>query len=209
MKDTDLISEVQFLLIEKQDPTAWSSGMWTADEVENYLNNSQQDLVTSSGLILKREVVPTTPNLLRQPLPESWIATYAIAWQDAATGSWYPLEKAESWELDSLIPAWRTTPGRPRFWTEADGQSLTIQIVPAPLGAGQLEVLFAGQPSTLGHGGAAIDIPDDFAPSLTWGTIFRMLQKTGRAQDPARAAIAEQLADLGVEAAKLILMGRP
>jgi hypothetical protein len=160
-------------------------------------------------LILKRELIPTIPNLLRQALPATWVATYGAAWRDAFDGKWYPLERAETWDLDALIPAWRSTPGRPRFWTEADGQSLTIQIVPAPLGAGQLEVLFVGQPTPIGHAGAALEVPEDFAPAVVWGTIYRMLQKTGRAQDPTRAAIAKQLSDLSLEAAKLILMGRP
>lgn len=207
--DTQLITEIQFLLVEAQDPTRWSSGMWTPDETETYLDNSQQDLFVSAAPVISRLATPTTPNLLRQPMPADWIATWDLAWQDASSGAWYPLERAETWDLDALIPDWRYTPGRPRFWTEADGQTLTVQIVPAPLGAGQLEFLYLANPAPLGHAGAAITAPDDFAPGIVWGAVSRMLSKIGRASDPSRAALAKQLGDLPTEAAKLILMGRP
>ena len=61
--------------------------------------------------------------------------------------------------------------------------------------------------TTLTGAGVAIDLPDEFAHVLKYGTLADQLRKDGRGQDLGRADYAQQRFDLGVEAARLILAG--
>lgn len=207
----EILTEVQLLLLEPPDGGAtFPSLMWEPAEVLRYAGDYAQDLQTAVGVHVSRVswplAPPASPGVLRQALPQDWLATVACAWLSQTTGRWTPLERAEVWELDAIIPSWRSSSAaKPRFFTEADGELATLQLVPAPFDSGVLEVLYVASPT---DPFSSLPLSGDLAPGFVWGTIYRMLGKAGRGNDPARAAIAKQFADLTAEALKLIISGR-
>jgi hypothetical protein len=79
--------------------------------------------------------------------------------------------------------------------------------MPATNSSGILWVLYVALSQTLDGTCVLFTVPDEFVPAIKWGAIADMLGKAGRANDPARAQIAEGLYQEGIEAAKIILSG--
>lgn len=208
MLDTDIITEVQGLLAETENGgVSWSSGMWTPTEVFEYLDDKQQGLITNTAIVLKRAVLACTPYVLRQDLPQDWIATQRLSWVRMSDGRVFVLQRADPWELDAAAPTWRGTPGIPESYSDSDTPTLQVEIAPAPNAAGTLAITYLALPAATDGSGVTLTVPDEAAPGLVWGTIGRMLRKEGRAKDIARADAADQRYQLVVEAVKVLLAG--
>lgn len=206
--DTALLTELQGMLAETENAGAsWSSGMWTADEVLGYLNESQQELLTGTALVLTRATIACTPHQLRHPLPARCIAVQRVAWVRAHDGRVFPLDPADTWQLDGGISDWRTNPGVPRCYDDSDTQSLTIQVAPAPSVNGTLRVTYLALPTDFTGGGVAAAVPDEVTPGILWRTLGRMLRKEGRAKDTIRADHCDQRFELVLEAVKILMRG--
>jgi hypothetical protein len=204
--DTQILSEIQSHLVEPENAGAsYASGFWTAAEVLDYLNGRQYQFLRETLVLLGPATLATTPNVLRHPLPQGWIATYDVQWHDA-DGGWKELPPADSYSADHAIPTWdfEQAPA-PQVHSDGDQQTLTIQVAPAPSDAGLLEILYAQLSTLLTGAGVALEVPDEFAPAIKWGVIADMLSKVGRAMDPERSAYAEARYAEGVEAARVML----
>jgi hypothetical protein len=206
--DQDILSDVQSLVAEPLDGGAsWPSGMWTTAEVLSELNTRQQELLRDSGMVLTRTTVGCVPHLLRHELPDDTIALQRVAWVRASDGRVFVLDRADEWELDTSHSTWRSEPGVPALYTDADVPTRVIRIAPAASVVGTLRLTYLAVPTAFSGAGVAATIPDDTTVGLVWGTLADLLSKEGRARDAARAQIAEQRATLVLEVVKLILQG--
>jgi hypothetical protein len=206
--DQQLLGEIQEAMIEPNDGGAtWPSQLWTASEVLSYLNNRQNQFLRDTGLLISRAQIPTTPNVLRQPLPSDTMILQDLSWE-ASNGDWSEVPRADTWEADNSLNNWpyNMIP-IPQMYTDSELPTLQVQIMPAPSDAGVLWALYVAITTTLTGSGTALDIPDEFTPAVKWGTVADMLSKVGRALDRGRAALAESRYQEGVAAAIVMIEG--
>lgn len=208
--DQAVLSEIQNALIETDNAGAsWSSGHWTATEVITYLNHRQYEFLKTTGILLSRASLVTTPQLIRQPLPTDWVITHRVVWRSSAN-VYTEVPRGDGWEADHGEATWpynTAVDDIPHLYADGEVPTLQLQIMPAVNDAGQLQILYVALSTALSNSGVAFTVPDEFVPAIKWGVVADMLGKVGRAHDPERATWAEQQYQLGVEAAKIMIGG--
>lgn len=208
--DQKVLGELQDIMVEPNDGgLTWPSGLWTTAEVLGYLNERQRWFLQVTQAILSRSTQGIVPAVPRQTLPQTWIATRRIAFLPVGAGQTYQaLSPGDQFEMDQFTPTWATSPAtRPTLYSDADPQTLEVVMLPPSIGNGTLHLLLVSQPTPLTGLGVAFSVPDEFVPTIKWGTASDMWSKVGRAQDAIRAKVAEDLWDTGLETAKALMGG--
>lgn len=207
MIDQALLTEIQYALLEPPDGGAsWPSEIWTRDEVLDGLNAAIRTLLQDTQLVVTRAEQAILAGALSVALPTDHLATMHLVWR-SATNVRMPLGPVDGFESDLALPSWETASATPLAYADLDGATLTLKLVPTPLAAGTLELLYVARPALVSGGGTTLPVPDEFASGLKYSTLGWLLSKVGRLQDPERAAYCQQRYDLTKAAADLILSG--
>lgn len=209
--DRSVLASLQRRVLEPDDlGVTWPSGLWTRVEVVGYLNQRQHRFLRDTLLLGAHTQLDTIPNISRQALPDDWIATIRVGWKDAVTGRLIGLPRGETFEADHGLPDWPRTLGTPVEFSEIESPNLEIALIPAPVDAGIIDLLYVGLAGVLGADPTADElftVPDVFVPALLYGVLADMLGKVGRAHDPERATYCEGRFREGVEVARFLLSG--
>ena len=209
MTDTDLLSDLQYALIEPPDGGAtWPGEVWTRAEVLDALDSAARDLVRETHLCVQRVEQPVLAGTLRLPLPADWLATAYLVWR-AADGTRTPLGPVDAFEGDLATPGWETAPGLPLGYADLDGPTLTLRLVPTPAFAGTLELLYIARPVdvTATAPGAPLPLASEFTSALKYAALGTLLRKVGRLLDDERAHYAERRYQLTQTATAILLGG--
>lgn len=207
LTDQAILTELQYHLIEPPDLGAtWPSGLWTFVEVVGYLNQRQNRFLKETALLYSQLPIVVTAGSSEIDLPDVWIATARVSWDDGTTISNIPI--ASVWEADHGYPGWEgTTASRPKLYSDVDADgTLRARLMPPPTADGIVTLLCIALSATLDGAGEIWTVPYEFVPSIKWGVLADMLNKVSRAMD-VRAAYCEMRFNEGVEAAKLMLEG--
>lgn len=225
MTDQEILTRLQYHLIEAPDGgVSWPSGLWTREEILSALNQRQSKFLKETLLLVQ----PASPDLAvsaavalpppstqlvgqtRVNLPTDLIRIVSLVWVDGSTGLIRELLRSDSFEADHAIPTWDQTPAAyPLVYMEYETPTLQVQIAPAPLNAGVLQLLYVPKGAVLAGGGTALAVPDEFGHAIQYGVLADMLSKDGRGKDPTRATYAEQRFTLAIDLARIILKGWP
>lgn len=207
MTDQDLLTEIQYALLEPPDGGAsWPGEVWTREEALDGLNSGIRSLLRDTHLQVLRAEQAIMAGTTSITLPADWLATGYLVWKSQA-GVRTPLGPVDSFEGDLALPSWETVPGLPLGYADLDGATLTLRLVPTPLTDGTLEILYVARPDPLNGNGMALPVPDDFASGIKYAALGWLLRKPGRLQDPERALYCESRYTLTTIAAELILGG--
>ncbi len=205
--DQEILTQMQYVMIETPDGGAtWGSGLWTAAEVVNYLNQRQDKFLKDTQLQFGLANIPAVEGTLQYDLPDDWITTLRVVWIDE-DGSTRELIRSNRWEADNGIPTWTIVEGPPIIYMDVDTPVLTIKVAPLPDVDGTIQVQYVPLAADLDGTGNIFTIPDEFVPSVKYGALADMWSKVGRAMDPQRAAYCQQRYMLGVEVANMLLHG--
>lgn len=208
MIDQDLLSEIQYALLEPPDGGAsWPSEVWTRDEVLDGVNGAIRQLLKETHLVVTRVEIPVLANALSVALPTNWLATAHLVWRAAINNVRTPLGPVDSFGSDLALPSWETVPGVPIGFADLDAATLTLKLVPTPLLAGTVELLYIAHAALVNGAGGTLPVPDEFASGLKYNAIGWLLSKVGRLQDPERAAYCDKRYQLTQVAAELMLGG--
>lgn len=212
MSTTDqiLLNELQYAALETPNNGAsWPSGLWTVAELSGYLTQRQRRILYETGCVCNRATLTTTPNVFRQPLPADWIQTRRATWQNPS-GVFTPLLRSNVWYLDYGLVSWESIDSPvPLVYMDDIVPTLQIQVAPAGLDGGVIQILYVANGAALANTGVLLTIPDDLVPILKWGVLADMFAKLGRGHDPDKAAYAETRFQLGIELVKSFLFGTP
>ncbi len=206
--DTDLLAEIQ---LTTQEDATFSNGIWTLTEVLAYFNQRQYRFLAETQILSATAIVPWIAAEPQQPLPTDWIATITASWHDLSTGMWTPLPRSDFFETDHMgSPESAVTAQFPQAYRDTDTTDvLTIGVTPAPLSAGEIELIYVALTQLLDGTGQPFDIPDDWVPYLKYGVLADMFGKQGRGQDLLRAKYCEQRYQEGIALVQALLDGRP
>lgn len=206
--DTELLNEIQYHMVETPNSGAsFGSGLWSTDEVLNYINNRQRQFMAETGVILKQGTLTTTANQKRHALPQDFIEVTRAVWRTASRVR-YGLTEADDWEIHHGQPTWEyVTAMVPSVYNVSDVPQLQIEIAPASYDDGVLELTYVALTDEVDGTGIYFSVPDEFLPIIKWGVMADMLSKIGRGQDAERAEYCEQRYQEGVAAAQVMLGG--
>lgn len=206
--DTDLLVEIQLTV---QEDATFSNGIWTLAEVLSYFNLRQYRFLAETKILTSTGILPWIAGEVQQPVPPDFIAIVTAAWHDFATDIWTPLPPADFFQMDHLgSPESAVTPAFPQAYREIDTtDTLTLGLSPAPLSAGEVELLYVALTQILDGTGQQFDVPDDWVPYLKYGVYADLFGKQGRGQDLLRAKYCEQRYQEGIALAQALLQGRP
>jgi hypothetical protein len=208
MTDQELLSELQFALLEPPDGgQSWPSEVWTRDEVIGNLNSNTWGWLRDTHALMTRVDLPQlAANLGVVTLPTDWLATGTCVWRSAA-GVRTPLGPVDRFEGDLALPSWEATPGTPIGYDEFEAATLTLQLIPRPAANGTLELLYVARTAAVNGAGITLPVPEEFLSGIKYGVLGMLLRKVGRLVDPDRAAYAEQRYELTVMLTKILLGG--
>jgi hypothetical protein len=208
MLDRDLLTELQFALIEPPDGgDSWPSLIWTRPEVLDAVNSSIRALCRGVHLDVARVELPMTAGQPQLALPADWLATAYLVWADARGRT--PLGPADSFESDLALPGWETTPGLPLAYADLDQSTLTLRLVPTPDVDGVVELLYIRLPPSVTGAlpGTALPLAEEFTSGVKYAALGWLLRKVGRLLDDERARYCERRYELTQTAAAIILGG--
>lgn len=98
----------------------------------------------------------------------------------------------------------------PTIFTQEVADVLKLSMIPPPNAVKGMDYIYVPQPTTLAtpsDSTATVPIPEDFAPFLKFGLLADLFNKSGETHDPMRAAICQDLFDLGIEVARTWVSG--
>lgn len=208
--DQALLQQIQYTVIEPPDGgVTWPSGLWTREEVLNYLNQRQNRFLKETHLQFGIALIQGVVGTIYYDLPWDWIATVRVLWINDE-GETSALMRSDTWEADNGIPTWSYVKGLPKIYYDG-GAPISLAIMPPPDGTppvtpGTIQIHYVPTAVDLTGDGEILTIPNEFVPSVKYGGLADMLMKVGRAQDP-RAQYCSQRYQLGVEIARLLVKG--
>jgi hypothetical protein len=207
MIEQDLLTELQYALLEPPDGGAsWPSEIWTRDEVLDNVDAALRYLLRTTQLVITRTELPVLAGALFIAMPANWLATGALVWR-ALDGTRTPLGPVDAFEGDLALPSWETAPGLPLAYADLDGATLTLKLVPTPLAAGTVELLYVARPPATTGSSEVLPIPDEFASGIKYYALGQLLSNVGRLLDPERAAYCDRRVEITQAAATIILGG--
>jgi len=235
LKDTDLLTDMQYSLMEPPTPTAWSgTAQFLLQDLATALEHRRDRFLVETGMVLNRFVslFTTLPADGRITLDPSIVLVRRIAWLNTATGSTYPLSRDDEWSLQSWNRTWPSqstlntasfTPQTrdPLVWSVGVTPPLRVQVAPVLSLPGMLDFIVVqivgvnGQSSgcfdPINPSGVYVGVPDDWCWILKFGALAEVLSVQGVSYDPRRAAYCEARYRHGISlarAASVVLAAR-
>jgi len=194
--DRELISDMQYHLLEPATPTAWSgTEQFTLTDLTSALQRRRDQFLAETGCHLTRATQAGAAGTIT--LPE----VRRVAWVTAAS-VYTPLTKSDEWELQTYDVDWETA-DTPYAYSIAASAPVTLELAPPPSVAGTIEVLSVRSGATLDPTTPVLmGIPDDYCWVVKWGAMADLLSKDGPAYDPERASFCAKRYEQGVEYAR-------
>ena len=206
LTDRQMIQLMQYHLLEDaSSQVAWNgTDMFNLDDLRFFLQYRRNQFLFDTGIVLTRSAqnMPAPP-IGRVQLPDTIIDVRRVNWIDSSGGN-YVLWREDEYNFTAFAVAWDSNPGTPSVYSVAAVKPLELQVNPPPIVSGTMELIAVQTGADLdpANGVTALGIPDDWCWAVKWGAISDLLAAPGLPYDPFRMAIAEQMYDLGVKAAK-------
>lgn len=202
--DQDLITQMEYHLLEPPTPTAWTgTAMFTLDQFTQALERRRNQFLIETGAVLTeyQPVVAATGDG-RVQLQDSILDFRRAAWIDSS-GAYSTLFRDDEWRINGLMDGWPQNPGTPAVYSVSVTPPFSLQLAPPAANNGTLDLVVVNSGATLDPTtGVAVGIPDDFAWVIMWGALADLLGENGPAADPLRAQYADQRWQDGVAMAK-------
>ena len=183
--------------------------LWSIDEVINILNDKVNRFVSEVKHTLSIGSMATSVGVATYDLntiDTAMVDIFRVAWL-TTFGISYELQRSDQFPEDMLNTEWYTTPATPLTYTVANIPNMQIDIMPPPITAGSLNVIYSSIGSALSNTGVTVPIIDDLTPYIKWGVLADMFNKDGPAHDAQRAAYCEVRFNEGIAMAKMLSGG--
>lgn len=201
-----IMSEVQRHFLEPviDGGVTWQHGLWTPEEVSQALYQRLQRFVYEAELT--RKEATSTGTTGRIDKPQDLLVLKRVEWEytdhrKRPRG----LTRIDYKQADQAYPGWEDTHAEPNSFAEKpSSRNPDLFLVPPPNDQGVTWMRYVPQHNFEGDC-PNLGIPRMFTWAIKWGVIADLLHKEGEANDPVRAAAAEELFTLGVKLARLLI----
>lgn len=207
----ELITALQYSLIEPAAPGGTWTGtdQFTLDQLSIAVQRRRDQFLRETGSVLTRSVTnyAAPPTNGRLALSEAVVNVRRAAWRTTTTGLLYPLLVSDEWAGAHYAPFWNASSSAlndpPLAYSVSTIPPLTLQLMPPPIGAGDLDLVSINIGAALDSAvEAVLGIPDDFAWVVKYGALADLLSGDGLALDSQRAAYCELRWQQGIEQAR-------
>lgn len=206
--DQDLITEIEYHLLEPPTPTVWTgTDQFALQDVVSALQRRRDQFLLETGMVLTRATYPIAPPPDgRIQLDQAIVTVRRVAWRNTDSVV-TPLNREDVWNFTHFAPRWIQTPGRqpvvPSGYSVGETPPLVLQIAPPPSDTGVLDLVSVVRGATLGGPVPVLmGIPDDMTWICKWGALADLLNKDGLAMDAERARYCEERWKQGIQMAK-------
>lgn len=219
LKDTDLITDTEYALMEAINVTAWAgTAQFVLTDVVKALEHRRDRFLYETGMVVRRFVQsdPTPAADGRFPVDASIMNIRRLAYIPAS-GVPYPLYRDDEWALQSYLRTWPalgTVPltRQPMVYSVGvtpQGPPISIQIAPPLSAGGTLDFIVISRAGVGGQTTPCLDptvgifmgIPDDWCWVIKFGALAELLNKQGVTYDPQRAGYCESRWQHGIQMA--------
>lgn len=208
MMDQDLLSELQYALLEPPDGgQSWPSEVWRRDDVLDAVNSACRQLLRDTEAQTTRLEQALPGGSLSVSLPADWLASVHLVWRVAASNARQYLCSTDAFEADHARPGWEVTQGTPIAYADLDTNTLELRLVPTPNANGFLEHLYVPNPPEVNGNGSTVGVPDLIVSGVKYGALATLLRGVNRLGDPERAAYADERYQITSIATTLLLGG--
>ena len=201
----DLFQQIEALLLEPVTAGTWSgSEQFTADDIATAIQNSRDQFLLETGLVLNH-VDGVTGNILtgRFDMDDTVIDLRRAAYFDA-NGNFTLLWRSDEYELNAYMQNWSVDPGPPSVYSIVATPPVRVQIAPLPNIPGTLDLITVNAGATVDPTLAVpLGIPDDFAWVVKFGALSDLLSKDGPPADPFRAQYCDKRWEEGIQLARV------
>lgn len=211
--DFQLTNEIQMALLETpNNGSSYSSGLYTASEVAAALNYRLRDFYKRTGIAIKRSTdYNTNANAVSQNLPVDIVDVVRVAYPDS-NGDVVAIVPGSQLEEDIFTSDTYGSNAAidvPQVYTLDVSGVLQLNLLPPPDASRTLDFVYVPQPTSLPSSpdGTLLECPTDFTPYIKYGALATLFGKSGETYDPMRAALCEQLYELGVQVARQWVTG--
>jgi len=209
LKDRDLITDIQYALMEPASPTAWTGTLqFGLSDLVTALEHRRDRFLFETGMVVNRftALFLSPPGSGRIPIDPSIMAIRRLAYQNTLTGDTYPLSRDDEWSLQAFLRTWpsqTTVPATldPQVFSVGVTPPLFLQVAPPLSSPGVLDFLVISRQGVNGQSTACLDpnngtgiylgVPDDWAWVVKWGALAEILSIQGVSYDPQRAGYCE------------------
>lgn len=203
-----IVREIQYHFYEPSTGIL-GLGMSTQFNITDILTaiiRARNRFVLDSRLPITPSIYPVSPPPDgRFYLPNNTIYLHRVAWLDAQTGIYHPLQRSSSFTMDALNPAWPLTPGIPSVYSQDDTRPLELQLFPPPTTTGSLIILAVTSldltPAKVTTA-TTLNIPDDFAHAIKYGAMSDLITTDAESANPFMADYCSFRYDSIVQAAR-------
>lgn len=205
--DADLVTDMEYSLMEPATPAAWSgTAMFALADLVDALQKRRNRFLRETACRVTRDVTAITVAANgRLDLPGDVITVRRAAWV-MANATVVPLTRDDEWGLDHYRRNWQTAGVPSASWPTAYSLGVTppldMQIAPPPTVDGSLDLIAVRQGAALNSATPVLmGVPDDYAWAIKFGALADLLMGPGPANDPRRAARCEERWNQGVQLA--------
>jgi hypothetical protein len=186
------------------EPVEFSGGIWTSDEMLNYLNNAEKIFLQKTGVLKIDATVTSVPGtVILYDRPANTMDIDRISFNGK------PLRRQTSWDLERENRNWRATPnGSPSYWHEDHLANSQFELDKRPAAGGIIRVIadYLPDPYTSISTGN-IHLKDSWEPYLRWKVLSQALARDGDNQDLGRSRYAHERFKMGIYLARRIMKG--
>lgn len=203
--DTQLVSQIQFHLLEPSTGTSWTgSDQFTLTDVTNALQKRRDMFLAETATTISRTVlIPAIIPVQRLSVADSTVAVRRVAFKNAANII-SPLWPESTSNQMAFAPDNLLTPGAPVSYS-IDTTRVNELVLAPPIGdTGTFEILTVATGATLDPTtGVVLGVPDDMSWAIKWGALADLLGKDGQVRDSERAGFCERKYRMAVDMAKI------
>jgi hypothetical protein len=205
-----MVREIQYMLLEAPNGLSGSqmSGQTNITTILNAIQDARNRFVNDTHLPLS--ILNTPPTL--QPggmcvYSENVAYVHTGMWQDVQmpgqfNGIWTTLWREDAWAADKNYPYWEAIPGIPEAFSEAENAPLQLQLYPAPVSSGNLELnVVLSLQMNLIDPNSTFNVPDEWVHAIKYAALSLILNSSNQINDPLRAEYCEQRYQQSIDAA--------
>jgi len=191
-----MVNEIQYHLLESAGGLS-GGGMTGQVTVQNILLAIQR---ARDRFVIDVHFPFSTHKITSPPSPQGTISfpqasvyVHRATWQDQFTGRWNNLWREDAWSLDKANWQWPLTPDLPATYSESELAPLTLQLVPAPLNSGTLEIISVDSLQVdITNPAATFNIPDEWIHAVKYAALWDIYSSESQVRDDFRAEYAKR-----------------
>ena len=213
--DNQLLSEIQDHLNEPSTNPWTGTAQFSIPAINAALQRARDQFLSDTGVYCTRSTpFSGMPSNGRVQLPQSTLDIRRAAWQDSSTLKTYGLVRTDEYAALGYSPSWPQQSSLPYSYSVAVTPPISIQLIPAPVNSGALDLCLLSSGPTLSCDPAnpvILGVPDGFCWAVKYGALADLLSEDGPSTDHARSAYCRTLYQLAMMSARntvTVLLGR-